>query len=953
MTDNEMPLNKALDELWTLRQRQVLRLSIMRSFWLTLALSILAFYIDSLLAISSGGRLLIILSAAMVVTITFFVTFKWFSRNDNRQKMIARIIEKTNPDMDNALINAIEFSEQIEKGDIGNASRDLMTSGIDLGISGLEDVENFASLSPQMFVRERKIFFGVIIVWAVSAIFFFSWFFTEAARFINPYGDHPPYSATKIKVDPAGAVVEYGDDLIVNAIVKGKMPKDLTLVMREPRGSEISDVGMFNSSEGEFFQTIENIRTEMEYFIRFEGSRSKYFRITLAKTPRIETVIAKYKYPDYTRMEGKSRVLIPGQSLLKGYKDTKVTLIVESNRPLKGGKVTVGADEYPCTLADENSVQVTIPLKAKGKFSIVISDVEGNLSTDEFTGDIQLIKDQEPSISIVSPGMNSFAIPTAEIPIVIEAQDDLGVGKIRFYRRHNDSSDMSKTIYEELETEDYVQTSETFDLADLGVRPGDTIDYYATVTDTLPDSPQSAASAPFKLLIISEEEYAKFMQSQMTAKDFRQKYDRIFDEMNELLESQQALDQERKELEEARAEEAASEDANFDELKNKLDDLAARQEQLAEKTAEVAKKLKEESENPAIFDIEKDYKKSLAKFSEHLEKAREHMRKASKSLKDSSENPSSCSKQMTDAASEQKKAMEALGKQTQEAREMIAKANREIEQMMDLMADTQMFNQLYLAQQYLARQTWSYKQIENPDFDSQFRLKELADDQQLIREGLLELKERFRQHAEKVMEEYPKVSADANKIADEIERRLIAELMEEGRGFLDQGSGLKGHPKVELAYQEMKAMIKFCKSVGGSACKSCEFRLQLKMSLDPGNTMEQMAQNMKMGMGQGLGMMGALGRGASGFGGGQSNFAMFGSETFGENNKQDSKLVGSKKTKAKAAPNDEPDPLAGNVEELLEEEKVTPEFEAEGDSRMMTEYGPVIEAYFKRMAEDK
>jgi len=896
-----------------------------------------------------------VLGCILIVALIFLITLKWFSRSGDRQKMIARIIEKTNPGMDNALINAVEFSERIENGDVENASRDLMASGVRLGVSSLDGVEDFTSLSPQTLAREKKIFIGVTTVWAVSAIFFFGWFFTEVARFVNPYGDHPPYSATKIVVDPAGAIVEYGNDLIVNAAVKGKIPKDLTLVTREPGDNKVDGegVGMFNSDEGKFFQTIENVRTEMEYFIRFEGSRSKYFRIKLAKTPRIETVMAKYKYPDYTRIEGKSRVLIPGQSQLKGYKDTQVNLIVESNRPLKGGTVTVGTEEYSFTPAEENSVQATIPLKVAGKFSIVISDVEGNLSTDEFTGDIEIIKDQEPSVSIVSPGMNSFAIPTAEVPVVIEAQDDLGVGKVRFFRRHNKSADSPKTVYDEVETEDYVQVSEMFDLADLGVRPGDTIDYYATVSDTLPDSPQSAASASFTLMIISEEEYAKFMQSQMTAKDLRQKYDRIFDEMGELLEQQQQLDQQRKDLEEVQAEQAAKGDGDFEELKNKLDDLARRQDELSKKTDEVAKKLKEESENPAVFDVEKDYKKSLAKFSEQLKKARDHMKKASKSLKESSGKPGTCSKQLSDAGGEQKKAMEALGKQTEQGREQIAKANREMEMMMDLIGDTQMFNQLYLAQQHLSRQTWSYKQIENPDFDTQIRLKELGDDQQLVKEGLAELKEKFRQHAEKVKEEYPKVAGDATRIADEIEKRQICKIMQQGRGFLDQGSGAKGYPKVEDAHQQMKAMIKFCKSAGGSACENCEFRLQLKMALNPGNTMKQMAQSMKAGMGQGTGMMGAMGRGAAGTGGGQSDFAMFGGETFGDNKKKDSRLAGSKKTESKASANDEPDPLAGNVEELLEEEKVSPKFEAEGDSRMMTEYGPVIEAYFRRMAEDE
>jgi len=953
MSENEMTLNEALEGLWDLRRRQVIRLSIIRSLWLAFAISMLVFYIDAMLAMAPSTRVLIVLACLFIVALTYLITLKWFSRSGDRQKMIARIIEKNNPGMDNAIVNAVEFFEQIEKGDSKNVSQRLMESCIKLGAGRLEDVEDFTSLSPHTLVREKKIFLSVTTTWAILAVFFFSWFFTEVARFVNPYGDHPPYSATRIKVNPAGAIVEYGKNLIINAEVKGKIPAGLTLVTREPGGNEIGDIGMFNSQEGKYFQTIENVRTEMQYFIRFEGSRSKYFTITLAKTPRIETVMAKYKYPGYTRIEEKSRVLIPGQSRLKGYKNTRVNLIVESNRPLKGGTVTVGTDEYTFTPIEENAVQATIPLITDSKFSIVIRDVEDNPSTDEFTGDIRILKDQEPGVAIVSPGMNSFAIPTAKIPVVIEAQDDLGVGKVRFYRRHNQSSDMPKTIYDQPETEKHVRIVETFDLADLGVRPGDTIDYYAAVTDTLPNAPQSAASASFKLMIISEEEYAQFMQSRMDAKDLRQKYDKIFDEMAQLLEAQELLDQQRKELQEALAEQPAKGDADFEELKNKLQALAQSQQQLSEKTGKVAEKLKEESENPAVFDIEKEYKKSLAEFSDQLKKASGHMQNASNDLKESSSNPPTSSKKLSDAGGEQKKAMQALGKQTQQAREQIAKANRQIEMMMDLMADAQTFNQLYLAQQHLSRQTFSYKHVKSPDFDSQLRLKELGDNQRLIREALDELKEKFREHGQKVQQEYPKVADDAKKIADEIESRRICEIMEQGRGFLDKGSGFNGYLKVEDAHQQMKEMIKFCKSTGGKACENCEFRLKLKMALNPGNTMQQLSQNMKPGMGQGIGMVGAMGAGAAGTGGGQSDFAMFGNETFGENTKHDSRRVGSMKAKSKSAPNDQPDPLAGNVEELLEEEKLTPEFEAEGDSRMMTEYGPVIEAYFKRMAEDE
>ena len=45
--------------------------------------------------------------------------------------------------------------------------------------------------------------------------------------------------------------------------------------------------------------------------------------------------------------------------------------------------------------------------------------------------------------------------------------------------------------------------------------------------------------------------------------------------------------------------------------------------------------------------------------------------------------------------------------------------------------------------------------------------------------------------------------------------------------------------------------------------------------------------------------------------------------------------------------------LSGNIEELSKQAEKETEYEAEGQNRMMIEYDKLIEAYFKRLAEDK
>lgn len=944
----ETSLSDALGFLDNVRRRKIRRLALVRSLWVCFALCIICFYLDALLALGGYQRLAIAVGLVLVVVGTYVFTCIWLNRAGDRKRMLARLVENEHEEMNNELLNAIDFEQKLGNQQTKSVSAELMKKGIELAVSKFEKVDSLDSLVPHTSRKEFRVLWGVFAVWVLSFILFNSWFMAELPRYLDPFGDHPPYSPTKLIVHPAGATVDYGDNLLINVTAKGKIPKEVKLVMKNSAGDVIGEVPMFASDEGEFFQTIEEIRSEMVYFASIEGGRSKYYRIALSRTPRFESVQVRYLYPEYTKLPQKTAVVTGG--IIKGYRNTQVTMTIKSNRPLKSGEVTIGRETYKGQAGGQNSVDVVFELKEKGEFCVLLTDIEGNRSTEAFEGKVKLIADGKPSIAIVSPGMNSFAVPTAKIPIIIEAHDDLNIQRISFFRHLNDSDDARKILFEGNQGDKFIQKQETFDLEDLGVRPGDTIDYYATVTDAFPEAPQTAASQSFKLKIISQEEYAQFMRTQMTAKDLRQKYDKIIANIDEIIREQEQLERETKALQQSLEENVDSESSEA--MKNRLEDLAQRQGELAKKTESLAKQLEKESAKAPVFDIEKDYKKILSQFAQRLQNAQGYMNSGAKNIENGIASSPKCSSELGAACKDQKKALEELGQQMQEMKDTIQQANKEIEKIYNLMLDVETFKQLFLIQKNLARQTKSLKEIDNPDFDERIRLKELSENQSINEDSLKVLKQDFRDHAAEIEEEYPKVAGDAYSIAEEIEDRLICESMQEGAGYMDTGSGLMGYPKVRQAMEQMEAMISFCKGSAGKGSRQCELRLKIKMALEPGNTMGQLAQN--FGSGGGVGQVGAFGRGSAGFGGGQSNVAVYGDDTFGSNVLRESNVAGAKRIKAEILKAlRAPDPLAGNIEELSSEKTKHLEFEAVGDSRMMEEYSRIIEAYFQRLAEEK
>jgi len=953
MKETATSLTETLAFLRAVRNKRVRRLALVRTLWVGLVFSALCFYLDVVMAFSGRQRLALSAAFAAAILATYVLTRMLLNRTSCREKMLARLVESEHPEMNNDLVNAIDFDQRIRDQQTENVSVALMERGIDLAVRKFDGVENLDSLELPTMRVESRILAGVLGTWVTFAVVFYGWFFAEVPRFLDPFGDHPRYSPTKLIVDPAGATVDYGRDLTIKVTVEGPMPEAITLVAANPAGEVLSEAGMMDSGDGTFFQTLENIRSEMIYHACIERGRSKYYRIGLSKIPRIESVVATYKYPEYTGVSEKTRVLSGKDSTLKGYRDTQVTMAVQSNRPLKTGTVTVGDKQYECRSAGEDTVEASFPLVADGEFSLVVTDTEGNASTDKFTGKIKLIPDNKPYVSIVSPGMNSLAIPTAVVPLVIEAQDDLGIRNVSIFRNHNESDDARKVLFDANQAEGYVRVADQFDLRDLGLRPGDTIDYYATATDSLPGAPQTAASESFTLQIVSEEEWARLMQSQMTAKDLRLKYDNILARMEELIEAQKQLRQETADLEEQIQQNKV--DPNSQSTRDKLAELAQKQAELGDKTRSLSEQLQKESQAPAVFDIEKDFKGALSEFSQRLGNAGGHMDSGADKIKEGSASPGNCPGSLAQAGDEQEKALNELGQQTQEMRETIRQANSELEKIYNLLADVETFKQLYLAQRHLTRQTRSLDHVTTPDFDTQVRLKELAEDEAFVKNELNELTKKLREHGAAIEKEYPKVAGDAYTIAGEIERRGITGLMQEGEDFLNEGNGQEAYPKVRDAYALMHAMISFCESAGGQGCSQCELRLRIQMMLNPGNTMEQLAQSLGMGgLGMGMGPVGAMGRGAAGTGGGQSNIAMFGGDTFGKNLVSDGSMMGTKRVNAETMEEQkQPDPLAGNIEELSAQSKSDLELEAEGQSRMMAEYNRLIEAYFQRLAEDK
>ena len=274
---NQISLIDAIDYLNAIRKQNIRRLTVVRTVWVALVLGILFFYFDAIAMLGGTERLLLGIIFLVALIAVFLISPVFLNRTENREKMLARMIEEKHPELDNVLVNAIDFDQSLKESNSKNVSVPLMRKEINLAVDKFGQMETVEGLELPTMKAESRILKVAAAISIVFVVMFYNMFISEIPRFLDPFGDHPPYCATQFIVEPAGTTIDYGQDLAINVTTKGKVPDNVSLVFQTPEGQSLNELGMFSSGEGQFSQSIEDVRSEMVFYASIKRGRSKYY----------------------------------------------------------------------------------------------------------------------------------------------------------------------------------------------------------------------------------------------------------------------------------------------------------------------------------------------------------------------------------------------------------------------------------------------------------------------------------------------------------------------------------------------------------------------------------------------------------------------------------------------------------------------------------------------------
>ncbi len=372
-----------------------------------------------------------------------------------------------------------------------------------------------------------------VLGFAVMLAMFFRITVVEAARFVDPYGDHPPYSFTRLEItEPgrAGTNVLYGKGLIIKVKAAGHQPREVFLTTSPPGHPEqATTLAMFDKGRGGFEQLAGNIRSELVVVAHTRDwtSRSKQVRLGVVLTPQLERAFVQITPPAYTGLKAEEKpYAFKGVQALEG---SEVRFRLQSNRPLRDGRLELTSGDQPpqrvlLKKATENEVAGAFVAAESGRLRFSLNDVAGLPSQADWEGALTVTHDLPPEVAIVEPARDAFVALDFKFQAHIEASDDYGLRSVRIHRAVNGVYPAPKIVSYESIVRNSHETLD-FDLAQMGVKAGDVISLFAEALDTAPQT-HLARSQTVRLSVISVEDYNNFLREQTDLADAEAKYSR-------------------------------------------------------------------------------------------------------------------------------------------------------------------------------------------------------------------------------------------------------------------------------------------------------------------------------------------------------------------------------------------------------------------------------------------
>ncbi|HEX4141971.1 MAG TPA: hypothetical protein VHY91_00335 [Pirellulales bacterium] len=476
---------------------------------------------DQGVQLGSAGRAV----AALLVYGTAAIVFWRASRSlrtRHSEDYFAALVEQKTPRLHGRIINALQ---------LGREKAPTMTKIIDAivleGQEALETVDLRVVTRSAWLGRLAAALAATALVWLAYAWIGGPAVPVSISRVLLPWAEIEPFTFTQLELRPAEPqrLLE-GSPLAVEATAHDRTgaapPERASIAWRDAAGRE-RRVEMKSAPDGNFAYVFPSVESSMTVWVSAGDANSGRLAVQVDPRPRVVGMSALLHPPAYTAQDDHKIDAFDGQ--IEALPGTRVELTVETNKDLQSLALQTDAGQsVPFQTVGDGARQWqgAIEVEKAGWYRLRMVDVQDYEVDAPIDYRITLLRDEPPTVALTRPGRDLVLPPEASIEFAVTAQDRYGLGAVRLVARVNDSETL-KTLEEWPAAEKPVRQAEVNvgkTLAELGLKSGDHLQYWATAEDRNPGTPEQpgpgrSQSRVFHLSVVSPQQAEQILNQQI------------------------------------------------------------------------------------------------------------------------------------------------------------------------------------------------------------------------------------------------------------------------------------------------------------------------------------------------------------------------------------------------------------------------------------------------------
>jgi len=868
---------------------------------------------------------------------------------------MARLLESRNPALGSKLVNVLQLDADAAREESSPLTRELARRAVlDAGKS--LDLPALPPLAREPQLKRRALqasgAAGLLALFTLSGGHHVR---QEWLRFLDPFGDHPPFSLTHLEIlNPvAGTKVPYGGSFTVEVKATGHQPRELFFTARPlTNDSNKITVAMSARGDGTFVGHLENIRSPLELVAHSGdgGSRSQRRLLDVVLTPQIGPAVVTVTPPSYTGQ--KTREISYRFAALQALEGSQIAFQIASNRPLGVGTVRVesGSEtpvEFPLLPAMEGPLDrahAAFVATRSGRLTFSIVDAEGNAAINTPAASLTVTLDQAPAIAISAPERDALVVEGLIIPVMVDATDDYGLRSVRLHIGINDEFlPLDPATLEAPDTHRH-RTEHKLDLAEIGAKPGDRITLFAEAVDTRPE-PQITRTSIRRMEVITEDQYNDRLREKADVAMIAGKYEVLLKRFEEQIQKQKLLEEEFSKL---RQKAKAAPDGN-DALAD-FSTVYSEQSALNDGLEQTAEEMSDLGRNNPVYDFEKELHKRLREQASAIHESVARNRRENEQALENGEPPQQAddSEVIGGVAKAAKEQRERLQGGEEKAKQEIQEPLQDLARLHELMKDFNRFEQLAEKQGELAEQTKAYQDKPTLNAEDRLVMRDMGAQQRELAQDLDQLAKKLERDAAAADEKFPEAASSARNLASQMDAADMPGLARQAAQSMLDGKQGEARARAANLQDEMDKLMEDASQPGQQGvAQGLDRQLQLLRGMAAGDSLRQMmlSKNFRPLPGEG--------QSGGGIGGFMASSAMDGDpQLMGGESLMDGPIAssiaglgdqgGAGIPGSPTARIDPADPA--NVDQQSARRTSTP-----GTSTLLLEYETIADAYFRRL----